>query len=99
MSEGHTTAVVQRYLNQLAEDAPAEPTVRAILERSAQRLQRLCANLLYRSYSRLTRPPLNLQPDEVLGGVVERLLKGCARSARKRCASSSPWPTSTCGGS
>jgi RNA polymerase sigma-70 factor (ECF subfamily) len=75
MSEGQTTAIVQRYLNQLAEDAPAEPTVRAILEQSAQRLQRLCANLLYRSYSRLTRPPLNLQPDEVLGGVVERLLK------------------------
>jgi RNA polymerase sigma-70 factor (ECF subfamily) len=75
MSEGQTTAVVQRYLDLLATDAPAEPTVRAILERSVQRLQRLCANLLYRSYPRLTRPPLNVQPEEILSGVVERLLK------------------------
>jgi RNA polymerase sigma-70 factor (ECF subfamily) len=30
---------------------------------------------LYRSYPRLTQPPLNLQVDELLGAVVERLLK------------------------
>jgi RNA polymerase sigma-70 factor (ECF subfamily) len=35
----------------------------------------LCAALLHRSYPRLTRPPLNLQPEEMLGAVVERLLK------------------------
>jgi RNA polymerase sigma-70 factor (ECF subfamily) len=75
MPEGQTTAVVQRYLDALAGDAPAEPIVRALLEHSVQRLQRLCANLLYRSYPRLTRPPLNLQPEELLGGVVERLLR------------------------
>jgi RNA polymerase sigma factor (sigma-70 family) len=75
MTEGHTTAVVQQYLNELAKDTPAEPIVRALLERSAQRLHLLCANLLHRGYPRLTRPPLNLQPDEVLSGVVERLLK------------------------
>src|ERR1700732_368114 len=33
------------------------------------------ANLLYRSYRRLTLPPLNLQPDELLDAVVVRLLK------------------------
>jgi RNA polymerase sigma-70 factor (ECF subfamily) len=31
--------------------------------------------MLYRKYRRLTLPPLNLQPDELLGAVVERLLK------------------------
>jgi RNA polymerase sigma factor (sigma-70 family) len=70
-----TTAVVQRYLEALAGDQPAEPIVRALLDRSVRRLQVLCGNLLYRHYRRLTLPPLNLQPDEMLGAVVERLLK------------------------
>jgi RNA polymerase sigma-70 factor (ECF subfamily) len=35
----------------------------------------LCATLLHRSYPRLTHPPLNLQADELLGAVAERLLK------------------------
>jgi RNA polymerase sigma factor (sigma-70 family) len=35
----------------------------------------LCANLLYRKYARLTKPPLNLETEEMLGGVVEGLLK------------------------
>ena len=75
MIEEHTTAVVQRYLDDLAAESPAEPIVRALLERSAHRLHRLCANLLYRSYPRLTKPPLNLEADEMLSGVVEGLLK------------------------
>jgi RNA polymerase sigma factor (sigma-70 family) len=70
-----TTAVVQRYLEALAGDQPPEPMVRALLDRSVRRLQVLCGNLLYRHYRRLTLPPLNLQPDEMLGAVVERLLK------------------------
>jgi RNA polymerase sigma factor (sigma-70 family) len=70
-----TTAVVQRYLEALAGDQPPEPMVRALLDRSVRRLQVLCGNLLYRHYRRLTLPPLNLQPDELLGAVVERLLK------------------------
>jgi RNA polymerase sigma factor (sigma-70 family) len=70
-----TTAVVERYLEALAGDQPAEPIVRALLDRSVRRLQVLCGNLLYRHYRRLTLPPLNLQPDEMLGAVVERLLK------------------------
>src|SRR6516164_2684634 len=70
-----TTAVVQRYLDALAGDQPAESLVRALLDRSVRRMQVLCGNLLYRQYRRLTLPPLNLQPDELLDAVVERLLK------------------------
>ena len=75
MSEEHTTAVVQRYLDQLAGDSPAEPVVRALLDRAIRRLHLLCATLLYRSYPRLTQPPLNLQAEELLSAVAERLLK------------------------
>jgi len=75
MSAEHTTAAVQRYLDALAGDQPAEPIVRALLDRSVRRLHLLCANLLHRHYRRLTLPPLNLQTDEMLGAVVERLLR------------------------
>src|SRR5436305_2799043 len=81
MDEEHTTAAVQRYLDELAGDAPAEPVVRALLDRAVRRLHLLCATLLHRSYPRLTRPPVNLQADELLGAVVERLLKAL-REAR-----------------
>jgi RNA polymerase sigma-70 factor (ECF subfamily) len=85
MTEENTTAAVQRYLDELAGDSPAEPVVRALLDRSVRRLHQLCANLLYRSYPRLTRPPLNLQADEMLSAVVERLLKAL-RQARPATA-------------
>ena len=76
MDEEHTTAVVQRYLDELVGDeAPPESAVRALLDRAVRRLHELCAALLHRSYPRLTRPPLNVQADELLGAVVERLLK------------------------
>jgi RNA polymerase sigma-70 factor (ECF subfamily) len=81
MTTEHTTAAVQRYLNALAGDQPAEPIVRALLDRAVRRLQLLCANLLHRQYRRLTLPPLNLQTEEMLGAVVERLLKAM-RSTR-----------------
>jgi RNA polymerase sigma-70 factor (ECF subfamily) len=75
MSDERTTAVVQRYLDELAGTAPPEPIVRALLERAVRRLHLLCATLLYRSYPRLTQPPLNLQTEELLSAVTERLLK------------------------
>ena len=81
MTEEHTTAVVQRYLVALAGETPADPIIRALLDGAIHRLQLLCSNLLYRSYPRLMQPPLNLQPDELLGAVVERLLKAM-REAR-----------------
>jgi RNA polymerase sigma-70 factor (ECF subfamily) len=75
MGEEHTTTVVNRYLDELAGDSPAEPIVRALLAQAVHRLHTLCATLLYRSYPRLTQPPLNLQAEELLGAVTERLLK------------------------
>jgi RNA polymerase sigma factor (sigma-70 family) len=75
MDTEHTSAAVQRYLDKLTGDSPAEPVIRALLDRAVRRLEKLCATFLYRSYPRLTRPPTNLQPDEMLGAVVERLLK------------------------
>src|SRR6516164_4290478 len=81
MSEENTTAVVQRYLCELTGEAPADPVVRVLLGRAVLRLERLCATLLYHDYPRLTHPPLNLQTDELLSAVVERLLKAL-REAR-----------------
>ena len=75
MNEGNTTASVQRYLDALAGDNPAEPIIRELLDRSVCRLQMLCANILHRKYARLTQPPLNLERDEMLSAVVQRLLK------------------------
>jgi RNA polymerase sigma factor (sigma-70 family) len=83
MNDERTTAVVQRYLDELDGDSSAEPIVRALLDRSVRRLHLLCATLLHRSYPRLTQPPLNLQADELLGAVTERLLKAL-REARPR---------------
>jgi RNA polymerase sigma factor (sigma-70 family) len=75
MNEEPTTAAIQRYLEALPGDAAAaEPIVRELLERSVDRLRLLCATLLHRNYPRLTHPPLNLETDEMLGGVVAGLL-------------------------
>jgi RNA polymerase sigma-70 factor (ECF subfamily) len=81
MDVEQTTVAVQRYLDKLPGDSSAEPVVRALLDRAVRRLHQLCASLLYKSYPRLTHPPLNLQVDELLGAVVERLLKAL-REAR-----------------
>jgi RNA polymerase sigma-70 factor (ECF subfamily) len=81
VDEERTTVVVQRYLDELAGGSPAEPIIRALLDRAVRRLSQLCGAMLHRGYPRLTRPPLNLQPDEMLGAVVERLLKAL-REAR-----------------
>jgi RNA polymerase sigma-70 factor (ECF subfamily) len=75
MGEEQTAAAVQRYLDDLAENSSAEPIVRGLLDRAERRLHLLCATLLYRSYPRLTQPPLNLQTEELLSAVAERLLK------------------------
>jgi RNA polymerase sigma factor (sigma-70 family) len=74
MDEEPTTAVIQRCLDALQGDAPAEPLVRALLERAVSRLRVLCGAFLHRKYPRLTQPPLNLETDELLDGVVAGLL-------------------------
>jgi RNA polymerase sigma-70 factor (ECF subfamily) len=83
MSDDHTTAVVQRYLDELAGGGQAEPIIRALLDRAVRRLEQLSSAVLHRGYPRLTRPPLNLQADEMLSALVERLLKAL-REARPR---------------
>jgi RNA polymerase sigma-70 factor (ECF subfamily) len=75
LAEEPTTAAVQRHLDALVGESNADPIIRGLLERAVRRLQVLCTSLLFRSYPRLTKPPLNLQPDELLGAVAERLLK------------------------
>src|SRR5262249_58594214 len=84
MEATQTTAAIQGYLDELAGlrgDTPAEPIVRSLLGRAAGRLHQLCAALLYRSYPRLTRAPANLESEEMLSAVVERLIKAL-REAR-----------------
>jgi RNA polymerase sigma-70 factor (ECF subfamily) len=85
MNEVPTTVIIQRYLDALPWDAAAEPIVRELLERAAGRLRLLCGTLLHKSYPRLTRPPANLETNELLGDVVERLLKAL-RQARPTSA-------------
>jgi RNA polymerase sigma-70 factor (ECF subfamily) len=74
MQEEPTTVIIQRYLDALPGDAAAESVVRELLERAVGRLRLLCATFLYKRYSRLARPPVNLETDELLGGVVAGLL-------------------------
>ena len=78
MAEARTTAVVEQYLNELAGlhgDTPAEPVVRALLAASVDRLHMLCSAMLHKKYPRLTKPPMNLQSEEMLSNVVERMMK------------------------
>src|ERR1700688_4107070 len=78
MGDDQTTEGVQKYLDQLAHlaaEAPAQPVIRALVERSVDRLHLLCNTMLLRSYPRLARPPVNLEADEMLSSVVDRLLK------------------------
>jgi RNA polymerase sigma-70 factor (ECF subfamily) len=81
MSDESTTAAIQHYLEDLGRENAGEIAIRPLMERSVERLHRHCATLLHRSYPRLTRPPLNLETEEMLSAVVERLLKAL-RSAR-----------------
>src|SRR5262245_43291276 len=74
MNEEPTTVAIQRCLDALQGDPSAEPLILDLLERAVRRLRLLCGTLLQRSYPRLTQPPVNLETDELLGGVVAGLL-------------------------
>ena len=80
MDEQCTTIVIQRYLDSLDEGTPEEPVIHALLDRAVRRLNFLSTKLLVRSYPRLTQPPLNLQTDELLSSVTERLIKALRRA-------------------
>ena len=86
MDGTHTTVVIQCYLDRLSNDQGDEDdamVVRDLLGEAANRLHALCASFLHRNYPRLTRPPFNLQADEMLSSVVERMLKAL-RETRPR---------------
>jgi RNA polymerase sigma-70 factor (ECF subfamily) len=74
MNEEPTTAAIQRCIDALQGDRGAEPLIRDLLARAVQRLRLLCATMLKRSYPRLAQPPLNLEADELLDGVVAGLI-------------------------
>ena len=74
MHEEPTTAVIERYLDALPSDPAAELIIRELLDRAVGRLRLLCATHLHRSYPRLARPPVNLETDELLGGLMAGLL-------------------------
>lgn len=74
MKDERTTAVIQRFLDALQGDEVAEPVIRELLARAVDRLRQLCATILHRRYPRLTHPPLNLETDELVGGVVAGLI-------------------------
>jgi hypothetical protein len=59
MNEQPITAVIQRYLDELPGNPAGAQIIRELLERAVGRLRRLCGNILYRSYPRLTDPTLN----------------------------------------
>ena len=78
MEEGHTMIAMRHYLGELAQldgSVPAEPIIRALIDSAVSRLHLLCRALLARRYPRLARPPLNLQAEELLGAIVDRLLR------------------------
>jgi RNA polymerase sigma factor (sigma-70 family) len=81
MTDQSTTRVVQQYLEQLAlaDEVAASPLIQKLLGRAAGRLQLLGDSMLRRSYPRLMRPPTNLQSEELLSSVVERLIKALAQ--------------------
>jgi len=83
---GHTTVVVQQFLDDLGRvdgDAPDEALIRKLLGRAANRLHLLASRLLHQSYPRLAQGPCNLSSEEVLSAVVERMIKAM-RSIRPR---------------
>lgn len=73
-----TDATLQCCLNRLAQaadDADARQIVRELLSVAAGRIFLLCEATLNRHYPRLIKGPFNVQPQELLGAVTERLIK------------------------
>ncbi len=84
MEETTNTAVIEQCLLELSqanESAAVDDHIRILLERSVTRLRFLCLTMLYKRYPRLTRAPLQLDSDELLSFIIERLIKAM-QSAR-----------------
>ena len=75
-----TTVIIQRYLDELAGGAPAEPVVRALLDRAVRRLHQLSAAHLHRQYPRLMRPALEPSVRGNAGGADRTFTQGSSRS-------------------
>ena len=77
MDDVNTTGDVQNYLNELGGKAnfTSEHVIRELLGRAAKRLEFLCATMLHQDYPRLIGALINLQSDELLGALIERLMK------------------------
>lgn len=83
MTDQPTTQVLQEFLDQMTQPGnrydSQSPLIQQLIERAAHRLHVLCDKMLKRNYPRLTRPPANLESEELLSGVVERLIKAMAQ--------------------
>ena len=78
MDTEDTNAAIQRCLNRLAgaaDDSDTRQIVRELLSVAARRILLLCGSTLSRHYPRLASGPFNVEPDDVVGAVVERLIK------------------------
>jgi RNA polymerase sigma-70 factor (ECF subfamily) len=74
LSDEKTTCIVQRCLDAL-DEAPAQvEAIRRLLDGAVGRLHKICGGMLHNKYPRLAQAPLNLSSEELLGGVVARLL-------------------------
>lgn len=78
MDTGDTNAVIQGCLNRLAgaaDDSDTRQIVRELLSVAAGPIQLLCGSTLSRYYPRLAKSPFNVEPDDLVGAIVERLIK------------------------
>lgn len=78
MDTEDTNVAIQGCLNRLAratEDSDARQIVLELVSVGAGRILLLCGSTLSRRYPRLANGPFNVQPDDLLGAVVERLIK------------------------
>jgi RNA polymerase sigma-70 factor (ECF subfamily) len=69
---------LHRYLNRLAgatDDSDALQIAREVLSVAAGPILLLCGSTLRRHYPRLAKGPFNVQPEDLVGAVVERLIK------------------------
>lgn len=78
MDTEDTNVGIQRCLNRLAgatDDSDSRQIVRELLSVAAGPIQLLCGSTLSRYYPRLAKSPFNVESDDLVGAIVERLIK------------------------